>query len=71
MPTPSPKRTTEKNPIARPRPAVNGLQTIDPQPTHEEIAARAYELFLARGRRHGHDREDWMQAERELRLGRQ
>jgi hypothetical protein len=39
-------------------------------PTREEIARRAYELFLERGGEHGHADEDWIQAERELRLGR-
>ena len=37
----------------------------------ERIAARAYEIFVARGREDGHHEEDWYQAERELRLGRQ
>jgi Protein of unknown function (DUF2934) len=32
----------------------------------ESIAKRAYEKFVARGRRDGGDREDWMAAEREL-----
>jgi hypothetical protein len=31
------------------------------------IAQRAYALYLARGREDGHDVEDWLQAERELR----
>ena len=35
--------------------------------TDNDIARRAYELFLARGGEHGHDVEDWVQAERELR----
>jgi hypothetical protein len=39
-------------------------------PTEEQIAKRAYELFEARGGEHGHDVEDWLQAERELRIGR-
>jgi Protein of unknown function (DUF2934) len=39
-------------------------------PTQEQIARRAYELFLARGGQHGHHEEDWNQAERELKLGR-
>jgi len=30
------------------------------------IARRAHELFEARGREHGHDREDWFRAESEL-----
>jgi hypothetical protein len=32
----------------------------------EAIAQRAYERFIARGYRHGHDVEDWLAAEREL-----
>jgi hypothetical protein len=35
-------------------------------PTHEQIAKRAYELYLARGAEHGHDAEDWAQAESDL-----
>ncbi len=30
------------------------------------IAQRAYALFLARGGKHGHDLDDWLRAEREL-----
>lgn len=35
-------------------------------PSHDEIAQRAFELFLARGRQHGRAQEDWLNAEREL-----
>jgi hypothetical protein len=35
--------------------------------TREEIAGRAYEIYMARGGTHGYDIEDWLQAERELR----
>src|SRR5687768_3620760 len=35
--------------------------------THEEIARRAYQLCEDRGGEHGHDLQDWFQAERELR----
>ena len=35
-------------------------------PTHEQIARRAYELYLERGERPGYEREDWLAAEREL-----
>jgi hypothetical protein len=34
--------------------------------THREIARRAYELYEERGGEHGHDLDDWLQAEREL-----
>jgi hypothetical protein len=33
----------------------------------ERLAARAYELYVARGRSDGSDMEDWLAAERELR----
>jgi hypothetical protein len=36
----------------------------------EAIAKRAYERFEQRGREHGRDLEDWLDAERELRAGR-
>jgi hypothetical protein len=37
-------------------------------PTSDDIARRAYELYERRGREDGRDRDDWLQAERELRL---
>jgi len=39
---------------------------IDPR----TVAERAYQLFLARGGEHGHDFEDWVRAEQELRKSR-
>ena len=35
-------------------------------PKAEQIAARAYQLYLERGRTDGHDVDDWLQAEYEL-----
>ena len=35
-------------------------------PDHD-IARRAFELYCERGCQHGHDTDDWLQAERELR----
>jgi len=36
-------------------------------PSHEEIAEAAYQRYLSRGRRHGSDFDDWLEAERDLR----
>jgi hypothetical protein len=36
------------------------------QPTQEEIALRAYLIYLKRGAAPGSEFEDWMQAERQL-----
>jgi len=36
------------------------------RPTQDEIARLAYELYEMRGRRDGHDVEDWLAAERQL-----
>ena len=35
-------------------------------PIKAQIEARAYELYLQRGRKDGHDLEDWLTAEKEL-----
>ena len=35
-------------------------------PKAEQIAARAYQLYLERGRTDGYDVDDWLQAEYEL-----
>ncbi len=34
--------------------------------SEQKIRLRAYEIFEARGRTHGHDLDDWLQAEREI-----
>ncbi|HJW73288.1 MAG TPA: DUF2934 domain-containing protein [Geothrix sp.] len=47
------------------RPAKGGRAIVHPI-DHQHIAARAYEIFLERGSIHGHDLEDWEQAEMEL-----
>ena len=33
---------------------------------NSDVARRAYDLYLARGRKDGHDVDDWLQSEREL-----
>ena len=35
--------------------------------TDADVARRAYDLYLARGGEPGHDVEDWLQAERDVR----
>ena len=37
------------------------------EPSREEIARHAHELYVHRGGEHGKDVEDWVKAERELR----
>ena len=39
------------------------------RPGQDEIARRAYELFLQRGSVPGHETDDWLQAEAELSAG--
>lgn len=40
------------------------------EPTYDDIAALAYELWSRRGGTHGSDFEDWLEAERQLREAR-
>jgi hypothetical protein len=44
-------------------PGPNGSAPV----TDADVARRAYDLYLARGCESGHDVEDWLQAERDLR----
>lgn len=71
----STKSTTKRN---TKRPPANAVETTTTStvesaaaetrmPSHDEIARRAFELYLARGREHGRAKEDWLEAERELR----
>jgi carbamate kinase len=63
---------TKNESVAILEPAVD--QSIEQQneaivhesPAIHEIARRAYEIYLERGSGPGQDREDWLQAEREL-----
>jgi hypothetical protein len=45
-----------------------GNGNADPAPTHDEIAEAAYHRYLRRQGAHGSDFDDWVEAERELRL---
>jgi hypothetical protein len=45
---------------------VNEAPPAEDHPTHEEIAVRAYQIYVERGEAHGQDVDDWLQAEREL-----
>jgi hypothetical protein len=52
----------------RPRQAVPKGDTPSPvAPSRDAIAARAYELYLARGGADGKDIDDWLKAEQDLR----
>ena len=58
-------RRTPRNVIEMPR--ATQAPAASAQPTADDIARRAFELFCQRGSEHGHDLEDWLEAERELR----
>jgi hypothetical protein len=47
-------------------PTVKKSSTVSGHPTREEIALRAYEIFLERGGAPGNELEDWTRAEGEL-----
>lgn len=45
------------------------IQEPAAQPTDEEIAVRAYHIYLERGSTEGNPDDDWLQAKRELSEG--
>jgi hypothetical protein len=55
------KKTTAKKAAVAPR----TTPKIDLRTYINELNRRAYEIFQQRGSTHGHDWEDWFQAERE------
>jgi Protein of unknown function (DUF2934) len=52
--------------MERSSPATQKPHAANNQPTQEEIALRAYHIYLQRGAAPGSECEDWMQAERQL-----
>lgn len=55
-----------------PSPAIEANTTAEApraRPTEEEIAVRAYHIYLERGEAEGNPSDDWLQAERELTEG--
>ncbi|HTV49319.1 MAG TPA: DUF2934 domain-containing protein [Phycisphaerae bacterium] len=40
-----------------------------PNPTHQQIAERAYQIYLKRGFGPGNAHTDWLEAERQLKAG--
>ena len=59
---------TAKASTSSPRRRVDPVSVAlsDAPPTREQIAVRAYELFVKSGYQNGHSEEHWLQAEREL-----
>jgi Protein of unknown function (DUF2934) len=56
-----PKTRESASPKAKKTVASNGHHS-----THEQIALRAYQIYLERGATPGNELEDWVRAEREL-----
>jgi hypothetical protein len=54
-------------PMVKAAPTSKAAATMMSEPTREQIAVRAYELYLARGSLDGYHEEDWLLAEAELR----
>jgi hypothetical protein len=46
----------------------NGSMYMDASPNEDEIRVRAYQRYLERGAGHGADFDDWVQAEKDLKV---
>lgn len=68
MANPARRRSDTAQVLVLDDPAVRSNQHADEQPIarEESIRQRAYELYEQRGGEHGHDWDDWLQAEQEL-----
>lgn len=70
-PSPAPRSSRGASTIPAPRKAELHRVMVAPRPfpTHEQIARRAYEIWVQSGYVNGRDAENWAQAERELSAG--
>jgi hypothetical protein len=50
---------------------LNNMTDSSSKPTQEQIARRAYEIFIERGQPEGRDLEHWLEAEKQLRASSQ
>ena len=62
MPSPSKQPSKKKAQSTKP-----GRQQPRSAPPEDDVRSLAYRIYLARGGEPGHELEDWLQAERELR----
>jgi hypothetical protein len=61
----SPAKKKKQDVSAKP-PTPTRYPAVRAVPESQAIASRAYELFVQRGGQHGHDWEDWFNAQRQL-----
>lgn len=59
-------RRTRKGSASVKKPRATAMEQSSPRPTYDDVARRAYELFIERGGAHGQDWDDWLSAERQL-----
>lgn len=65
-----PRESRAHTPLDVPETEDRGVAVRREPPAQDEIARRAYELYLERGGLDGYDLEDWLRAEAELVPGR-
>jgi len=53
-------------PLLSTRPMENVAKHPSAVPTHDDIARRAYDIYLGNGCKQGHCKQNWRQAEQEL-----
>jgi DUF2934 family protein len=64
------KVDSQTNPGGTRKPLEDTSPSSGPAPTQVEIQQHAYRIHVDRGRQHGNDLDDWLQAERALSEGR-
>ena len=59
-------RTTQRYGTQQTHGQEHPVQTAVPMYTHEDIARRAYEIYVEKGCQQGQSEQNWLQAEQEL-----
>ena len=66
MKTPKHAGDSVRKPKTSPQPTTPEQESSKHAPAPAEIRQRAFEIHIQRGGIHGHDLDDWLEAEREL-----
>ena len=64
------KSKRDKAKVVSPQPGVLiAPKSFQPMPSQEQISLRAYQIYQSGGCADGRDKQDWLQAEREMFAG--
>lgn len=63
------RKTTARKKVTEAHDSLEKMMKMDSEEYNRRVAAKAYDLYVRRGYKHGYHQEDWAQAERIIKEG--